>query len=132
MLEVDFNNIPQILKNFPLSWERFGIVNGDTVTYNFCYANNPKFTLSKNYKTILIINGNEMNGTFEIIKIYYNDSIFYFKLSGDGLDDCTFKLIDKNRMIGQLILLDNYEPFNYLPCERLKNKKVIKEECDDE
>jgi hypothetical protein len=35
-------------------------------------------------------------------------------------------------MIGQLCTYDNYEPFEYLPSEKLVNKKVIKEECDED
>jgi len=132
--EIDFNNIPQILKKIPLSWERFGVDSGDTVTYDFCYAYNPQFILSKDYKTIRIIIGNELDNIFKIANIYYNDSIFYFKFKelDYGLEGCTFKLIDKNKMIGKLYIYDNYEPFEYLPSEKLVNKRIIKEECDED
>jgi len=130
LFEVDLKNTPQILRNFPLSWELFGVENGDTVTYKLCYASNPEFTLSRDYKIIHIAIGNEVDGRFEIAQIFYNDSIFRFKLkpNNTGFSEYfTFRWIDKNKMIGTIFDDDRL----FLPKERLANKRVIESDCDE-
>jgi hypothetical protein len=131
--KIDLGDIPQELKEFPLSWERFGIEKGDTVTYSFCNASNPEFNINKDYKTMKIVIGNEMDQTFKISAIFNNNSIFKIILEPNsaGLENCIFKWIDKQKMIGTLLLYSNETGFEYLPKNKLKGKPVIDEECDD-
>jgi hypothetical protein len=130
--KIDLGDIPQKLKEFPLSWERFGVEAVDTVTYSFCNASNPEFFISKDYKTMNIVIGNELDRTFKILGIYYNDSIFKISLEPNnaGLENCVFKWIDKQKMIGTLLLYEDESGFEYLPKSKLTGKPVIDEECD--
>ncbi|NLD48359.1 MAG: hypothetical protein GX660_14390 [Clostridiaceae bacterium] len=132
--KVDLNDIPTELLAFPLSWEKYGIDKGDTVTYSFCNASNPEFTIiSSDFNAIQIIIGNELNQTFRISSIYYNDSIFKFILEHNnaGLNDCVFKWLNKNRQIGTLLLYGDNNGFTYMPKNRLTNKRIVEEECDN-
>jgi hypothetical protein len=130
------NDISQILKDFPLSWERFGIEDGDTVTYKFCYSSNPEFTLAEDFESIYIALGNEFQTSFEIAEISYTDSTLYFKFKKErfGLEGCLFKWVDKKQGIGAFFLYDNSDWIVCLPKERLLNKRRLGEECyyDDE
>jgi hypothetical protein len=133
--EIDLNSTTHEMSNFPLSWERFEIVNDDTVTFSFENASNPEFDLSPDFKSIRIIIGNELDQSFTISKILYSNSKVKFILDKNtsDLNECTFKWIDKQRKIGALLLYDDQNYYKYLPKSRLKDKKVMmeNEEKDD-
>jgi len=132
--KINLDSISQKLKNFPLSWERFGVENRDTVTYEFCNASNPEFTINNGYKSVQIIIGNELYQTFNISSVYHNDSVVKFVLAPNnaGLEEFEFKWLDKRKMIGTIYIYGQESGFEFLPKEKLKNKKVIKEECNEE
>jgi len=135
LTKVDSTNIDLVKQIYPLSWERFGVDNGDTVTYSFCYANIPEFSISNNLESIEIIIGNELHDTFQIEKLMYNDSILriYLKKNAHWIDSCTMILQDKEKLISKFYTNDESEmTYSYLPKTKFQDKIRIEEECDDE
>lgn len=135
LTKVDSTNIDLVKQIYPLRWERFGVDNGDTVTYSFCYANNPEFSISNNLESIEIIIGNELHDTFQIKKLMYNDSILriHLKKNSHWIDSCTMILQDKEKLISKFYTNDESEmTYSYLPKTKLQDKRRIEEECDNE
>ena len=122
-------------EKFPTNWERFGIVDNDTVTYEFCYANNPKFNLDKRNLKIEILLGNELNEKFSINKITKTRKgfKFYFESNPSMINSCSFEWTDNTRQIGIWYIDEDRSRFyQFLPQERLKNFRRVVEECDGE
>lgn len=135
LTRLDSTNLDSFSLSFPFSWERFGIDNNDTVTYRFCYANNPEFSIDKDFNSIQIIIGNELNETFKIENVFFNDSIFRIHIdkSSKWLDSCTIEIVNIEDMTAKFYLNDDFEnSYQYLPKSILKNKRRIEEDCNDE
>jgi len=132
LTRLDSTNVDSLTMTFPFSWERFGIENNDTVTYSFCYANNPEFSIDKGFNTIQIIIGNELKETFKIEDIFFSDTIYRIHIdkSSKWLDSCTIAVVNKEDMTVNFHLNDDFQnSYLYLPKSILKGKRRIEEEC---
>jgi hypothetical protein len=134
LTRADSTDLDFLRTNFPLSWERFGIENEDTVTYSFCAASNPQFSLNEELTSITIIIGNELHENFRIKDVFFNDSIFVFNFNEKtlGLERAVLLIEDRKRQIGKLLIYDNTpeNSYSYLPHQKLINKRRIVYECD--
>ncbi|WMN13009.1 hypothetical protein QYS49_35300 [Marivirga salinae] len=132
--KADSATLDSLRTSLPLSWERFGIENKDTVSYDFCGASNPQFSLNNDLTAITISIGNELHEKFQIEEIFYNDSIylFSFKEKKMGLEKCILLIKDKSRQIGKLLIYDANpeDSYSYLPKTILSEKRRIVYDCD--
>ena len=123
------------LSEFPKEWEKFGIENNDTVSYEPCRANNPQFLISRDFKKIQIIIGNELEETFKILSVTENAKSLTIVLDKNksGIENCTFEWLDQKHFIGKWYINDETGNFyEYLPKNILDRYERIVEKCDEE
>ena len=121
--------------DFPKTWERFGITNNDTVSYQPCNASNPQFIISPDAKKIQIMMGNEVDATCKIISLTHSDKTLTICLdeNKDGIKSCTFTWVDKKHFVGKWYLNNESDnTYEYLPKYLLDRHERITEKCNDE